>query len=113
MGAEGKKFADECKRGGAYESRVGARAPVLRLPGGTLPAQRAASAAAAAHGLERARLRAGAAAALLAGLLVERRALDVARQTFLLAGLLESLEELVETLVHPDFDADQALTSLR
>ena len=52
-------------------------------------------------------------AALLAGLLVERRALDVARQAFLLAGLLESLEELVETLVHPDFDADQALTSFR
>src|SRR6185436_18826158 len=51
------------------------------------------------------------AAALLAGLLVERRALDVARQAFLLAGLLETLEELVETLVHPDFDADQALTS--
>src|SRR5258706_2737983 len=53
------------------------------------------------------------AAALLAGLLVERRALDVARQAFFFAGLLESLEELVETLVHPDFDADQALTSFQ
>ena len=53
------------------------------------------------------------AAALLAGLLVERRALDVARQALFFAGLLESLEELVETLVHPDFDADQALTSFQ
>ena len=51
--------------------------------------------------------------ALLARLLIERGALDVARQAFLLARLLESLEELVKTLVHPDFDADQALTSFQ
>jgi hypothetical protein len=51
------------------------------------------------------------AAALLAGLFVESRALDVSRQPFLLARLLEALEELVETLVHPDLDADQTLTS--
>jgi hypothetical protein len=51
------------------------------------------------------------AAALLAGLLVEGRALDVPGQPLLLACLLEALEELVETFVHPDFDANQIRTS--
>jgi hypothetical protein len=51
------------------------------------------------------------AAALLAGLLVEGRALDVPREPFFLARLLEALEELIETLVHPDFDANQTRTS--
>src|SRR5258706_1851348 len=51
------------------------------------------------------------AAALFAGLLVEGGSLDVAGQPLLLARLLEALEELIETLVHPDLDADQTRTS--
>src|SRR5258706_15175315 len=69
-----------------------------------------AAAAATAHGLEDARLGAGAATALLTGLLVIRDALDVLGQTFLFAHLLEAPEHLFGGLIaarlHFDHERD-------
>src|SRR4051812_32588936 len=70
----------------------------------------AAVAAAGAHGLEHARLRTRAATTLLARLLVICDALDVLRQPFLLAHLLEPPQHLFGGLIaarlHLDHERD-------
>src|SRR4051794_7099549 len=122
MGGEGKRLDEEGKSGGTRNQADQARADdlrgcvipeLLRDPSSAAAATTTAAtiaASATAHGLEDARLGAGAATPLLAGLFVIRDALDVLGETFLFAHLLKAAEHLFGGLVaarlHFDHERD-------